>query len=418
MGSKIAMNMTLQFQQAKLDDVDAIADLLEYCYDYPLPALEGIKKTFDQMQDQYVCGWVNGTIQSALRNIPLQQYLRGSLKTMGGIANVVSAPEFRRRGYINKLMIKTFEMMKEQNMCVSTLYPFKDAFYHQQGYINVGPHEFVEINPSWLSKWKQLPEGYTIVRTRAKDAIQDLKRMQELHISKIHGGVVRADWRWKELYGHAKSWVVCAYNPQQELEGILHFKPSGFGFKLFGDNNVGTLSRIEFHTTSLAATHALFHFIYLNADQIHRVNLPVYNDGFQYFSWLSGHAKTKKHLHMVNMARIIDVGPALNEISVKTKGNEEMMKKSLSIKVTDPLCQWNNGVWELHIQDGKLYVTPSEQNIAENEFTIEGLTALLYGTMSLEEIQYYGWASKIAPESLSTLKAWFPQMQYCNTEFF
>lgn len=410
--------MNLQIKQAESEDKEIIADLLEYCYDYPRPALEGIKSTFHELGYQYYIGILENQVQAALRLLPFEQNLRGNLLKMGGIANVVSAPEFRRRGFINQMMIDSFKRMKENNMVISTLYPFKDSFYHQYGYINLESPTFLEINPNAFSKWKNLPNGYTITRKRTKDAIEEFQKMQEIHVANIHGGVQRGPHRWNELYGKALSWVVCAYNPQQELEGILHFKPAGFGYKIFGENIVGNFTRVELHASTLLAMHALFHFIYLNADQIHRVSLPIYHDGMNYFPWLSGFTKAKTHLHMINMGRIIDVMGVFHEFNIPEHIDENDAIMKCKCEITDPYCPWNQGVWLFSLNDNVLNIQKTNDSTCATTISIEGITALLYGSMNITEIEYFKWFTTESSEVRNFFMKLFPPIPYCITEFF
>ena len=104
--------MGLQMYHAKSEHKEILADLLEYCYDYPAPALHHLKDDFADIADEHYVGEMEGKVVVALRNIPLSQNIRGSFKSMGGIANVVSAPEYRRRRFVNELMNYSFSDLK------------------------------------------------------------------------------------------------------------------------------------------------------------------------------------------------------------------------------------------------------------------------------------------------------------------
>ncbi len=43
------------------------------------------------------------------------------------------------------------------------------------------------------------------------------------------------------------------------------------------------------------------------------------------------------------------------------------------------------------------------------QLTIKGLSALIYGTLPIEEIQYFKWISGANSEELKLLQDWFPR---------
>jgi len=108
---------------------------------------------------------IDGKITTKSRNIPLIQNVRGKLIPMAGVSNVASDPVSRRKGHVRKLMEYLVRKSYDDDLNVSTLYPFKDTFYAKFGYVNVNPNTQLVIKPSQLRKWKTLPEGYTTKRT-------------------------------------------------------------------------------------------------------------------------------------------------------------------------------------------------------------------------------------------------------------
>ncbi|MFW9832200.1 MAG: GNAT family N-acetyltransferase, partial [Candidatus Thorarchaeota archaeon] len=67
--------------------------------------------------------------------IKVKQSVRGVLKGMGGISMVGTYPEARMRGYVRSLMQSAFLDMKESDLPVSMLEPFRETFYDRLGYV-------------------------------------------------------------------------------------------------------------------------------------------------------------------------------------------------------------------------------------------------------------------------------------------
>ena len=53
---------------------------------------------------------------------------------MGGIAGVATYPEYRRNGYVKKLLIQALEKMRNDQQIVSLLHPFDIGFYRKFGW--------------------------------------------------------------------------------------------------------------------------------------------------------------------------------------------------------------------------------------------------------------------------------------------
>ena len=100
--------------------------------------------------------------------------------------------------------------------------------------------------------------------------------------------------------------------------------------------------------------------------------------------------------------RIIDVESALKDLPANR--NAELI-----IKINDLHCKWNDGVYLLRSNDGKLSIYRSSSE-PEVKMTIEGLTSLVYGTLSIEEIEFRGWLQTKNLLAKELLKQWFPTL--------
>ncbi len=348
--------MTITFRDAKLEDKerDEVVTLMQYAYDEPPSALEHMKKWWELTYKEHYVGEIDKNIVTVLRSIPFSQNIRGMFKPSAGIGMIATYSEARRKGYTRKLMKYAFEKIKEAGIQTSSLTPFKDSFYMQFGYVNAKPARFIELNPSNFSRWKKMPDGYTLKRTRIMDAVEELKECHDYVVSQFNGGVKRPEVRWEELTKGNPSWIVLVYNSKKELEGAMTYGIKGYGNMLFGEDNIGTMGRIRFYPKTLAAKHALFHFVYLHSEQLVKANFPLlpYEDNFE--SWIVDHAKTEIKQHIISMVRIINVAKVFDGVSVLDV-DYEVYNEEISLEVQDPMCEWNNGILKLWEKDGKLH---------------------------------------------------------------
>jgi len=77
----------------------------------------------------------------------------------------------------------------------------------------------------------------------------------------------------------------------------------------------------------------------------------------------------------------------------------------ICIQVTDPDCEWNNGVWQLAGENGQLAI--SKGSTPDCDLTIQGLSALVYGVYDPDEFYLRGWGNPNAGSS-SVLRGMFP----------
>ena len=404
--------MTLQIKPSTLEEVDKICEMLEICYDYPAPALERFRNHYPSFISEYYSLIDDEKHVGDVRIIPLAQNLRGVFKSVGCVSNVTSAPETRRKGHINELMLHVFQQMFEQGIVCTTLYPFQDAFYADYGYIKAPPVPKIEFNPKLLHKWNTLPEGYRFERIRPKDGLEIYKKVQEGAIEDIHGSIQRTEKRWDEVVASNKGWLIAILNPKNEPEAMMIHKVSGYGDRIFGDDQIGTMNTSNMYWTTSNGRAGLLHYIYLMSDQVARVYIPVIPGKTHYYAWLSGYTKVKVSYNLITMFRIIDVEKCLQGIPVNGEG-------VITINVTDPECPWNEQPFDFSVsEEGKLQVSTSRRKVRPLSITIQGLSALLYGTLPVSELIDFGWISEADPIDLEILQRWFPRIDPYMIEDF
>ena len=396
--------MSIVIKKSDLDEVDKICELLQICYDYPSSSLERFKEKFDKIKEEYYSILEDQIHIGNVRAIQFKQNIRGVLKSMVGFANFTSAPEKRRKGHVRQLIREIFKDMNDKGIACSTLYPFKDEFYAKFNYIKANPIPSLEFNPKMLKKWKNLPEGYRIERIKPEQGRDVYKNSVEKAILSIHGGVLRNQNRWEALFSLNRGYLIVAYNPENIPEGIMICNNEGFGDRVFGENNIGTIYVSEMYWFTSDARSCLFNYLYLNSDQIIRVQMQINPNHSHYYAWIEGFNIVKMNFKMITMFRIINVEKCLQDLPISKSGE-------IKIQIEDPDCKWNEKVYLLKEFQGNLNISPIESTsiVCNIKLTIKGLSALIYGTVPIEEIQYLKWISGANPKDLNLLQEWFPR---------
>ena len=88
---------------------------------------------------------------------------------------------------------------------------------------------------------------------------------------------------------------------------------------------------------------------------------------------------------------------------------------SLAVRISDPLCPWQEGTWRLETVDGRLRVRPAKG--AGCALSIQGLSALIYGAHDPADFWVRGWGNP-SPEVQATMRTMFPpKLPYLHEVF-
>jgi len=392
-------------RQCTIDDIESVVDLSGYSYSIPESSFERFREKWDSIFNEFHLNEVDGIPVSSARMIPLIQNLRGTMKPMGAIGLVAGSPEYRREGHTRELMLKMLEKIREKDYAVSCLYPFKDTFYSAIGYVKIPPTQFLDIDPINLSRITK-PEGFRASRETGDEAFAVWRKLHDSMVEQTHGAAKRRDTRWQEYTGNFNRKIVIARNKQGNPEAIMVYSIKGYGedhdWVETGEMNIG-----EMHWTSLEGRDTLLHFIYGHSDQIKKVKLEISNISEDYYQWLSDMHTPNITSKIVSMARIVDVKSSFNDLMATSQG-------SVILGVRDPHFEWNDGVFRFYEKEGILNVEESEEE-PNTTFSIEGLTAVLYGTLGAPHLRRLGW---IQGEDIPILDEWFPRATPWLTENF
>jgi predicted acetyltransferase len=397
--------MVESVRRCSSNDKDTIWNLVSYAYSVPESSRETFLERLDLIGNEFFLNEVNGAPVAIARVLDFEQNIRGVLKRMGGIGMVASSPEYRRMGYTHRLILHIFKTLRKTGFATSTLYPFKDIFYGELGYVKMPPSSTLEFNPISLSG-VEFPDGFSIKRENGEEMLKARRALHDNMVEQTHGAVKRSDRRWEEMTKTSTLKVVVARNSSGEPEAVMVYSIKGYS-EGHSWAETGQMNIIEFTWASLEGRDALLYFLYKHADQIVKATMVISTRSDDYYQWLSNIHTPTTRANIVSMARILDVEKSFSEILVDHAG------KSI-IKVVDNQIKENSRFFEFYYDNGKLSVKETKGQ-AKTAIRIEGLTAILYGSLSEAQLRRLGWLEGESPKDLYN---WFPPATPWLTENF
>ncbi|MFX1563326.1 MAG: enhanced intracellular survival protein Eis [Promethearchaeota archaeon] len=383
----------------------AVSDLRKYAFSSWSDEKAKDEELTTIMPEETLGLFDDGKLVSTIELLSLQQSIRGIVKNMGGIANVATYPEARRKGYVDELMRAVFSKMKKQDIPVSMLAPFKESFYRRFGYIKANTHMNVKapltalrtsLNDEISGEWK-------VERVRAVEAKEPfLEFIMDFAPSRIHGIVFDpkiSDEVWKR---RNKDAVIIFVKNKDTIEAMARYRTKNY---IWGAEPSHLVVH-EMYWRTLAARNILFTFLAKHTDQFEHIimQLPF---GINFQHWFTDSMnKFEISMYLPWMVRVIDVKNAIMDIP--SSGTAE-----ISIQVSDPYCKWNNDLFTIQSKDGRLKVHKGSGN-PDAKMTIEGISALVYGTLSVEELEFKGWLELSDTKTGIKLQQWFPVIPIHN----
>lgn len=359
------------------------------------PSKPDLKKARERIKylthSQGLAVFEDGKPQSSCAVHTMSENVRGKVYPMGGVGGVATLPQGRRKGYVRNMMSYGFELMREQGMVISTLYPFRESFYERLGYAEFAKNRFATIIPEHLAPLLSIPLPGSVEQLAIEDCFDEWWAFLEQLQPTRHGFALfnkshAAEWRDEN-----ECWVAMV-REDQVITGAMTFRITGHTEALVADT---------FYYTTPAARFQLLAWIGRHVDQVGEAVIelgPAEYPELWYRDLVARTSTIHKDSWPAPMGRIVSVA-GIGGMTVESEG-------SIAVTIVDDQCPWNNGVWTFTGDGGALTVTNGGDPVCH--LTIQGLSALVWSGMDPATFPFRGWGDP-GIAARETLRALFPK---------
>jgi predicted acetyltransferase len=328
----------------------------------------------------------DGEARASTTVLPLESYVEGEPRPMGGISAVMVHPAYRRRGYAGELMRAVLRDMRERGVSLSLLSPFAHAFYRMFGY------ELATEDIEYRLKPADLPTSPEQTHLRAYQD-KDLSSLMDLFEAEAKGHrlcVRRSEGHWKKSLSK-KGTDVAVYERNGEIEGYILYKISGWQDR----DPRRTLSVEEIVATTLRAREALFSFMAGLDPLVYGIKLYTPRGEPLHPYLRSSYVDAK--IEPDQMLRLVDVETALGYLG-------RMSESPLVLDLSDDVIPENSG--EYTIADGQ--VARGAEAGESVSLDVRQLAQLYAGYLPARDLARHGLLRASSPKAMDLLETLFP----------
>ncbi|MEH6994665.1 GNAT family N-acetyltransferase [Neobacillus drentensis] len=392
--------MDLEIRDLKEKDYLESLKLSMYAFQYKVPE-DSVAQRLEMLKHHTVIGaWEDNSLAAKLHIIPYHINMKDKQWKMGGIAGVATYPEYRRNGYVKKLIITAIERMVQEEQIVSLLHPFDIGFYRKFGWEVFTENKKLFIEKRDLAFLENQPGS--IKRFAKESHHPDIEAVYAQYSNNYMGMLVRETSWWKNnIYGEGQ--IAVYYNKNNEAIGYLLFEVKDRKMEVE-----------EFVALNREARYGLWNFICQHDSMVDKVSILTSNHELLPFILLQ--PKVKMEVSPYFMARVVDAEQCLNKYPFNNITNK------VFLHLEDEYAPWNNGTYLLSDGEVKVYKEKQGSNCVQPpkrgvRLDINSLTALLFGYKRPAELFELGYIQCQETE-IEVLEELFPVTKPYFYDFF
>lgn len=329
----------------------------------------------------------DGEVRASVTVLPLESFVDGEPRPMGGIAAVMAHPAYRRRGYAGDLMRAALRDMREREVSLSLLAPFAHAFYRSFGYELATEAIEYRLKPSDLST---SPEQRYLRAYREGD-LPSLMSLLEEEAKRHPLCVRRSERHWRSSLSR-KDREVAVYGREGDVEGYVLYKMSGWEEN--GDPQ-RTLSVQEMVAATPRARDALISFMAGLDPMTYGIKLYTPR-GEPLHPYLKSSYVTAK-VEPDQMLRLVGVEGALGYLN-------RAAEAPLVLEVSDDGVPENVGEYTLGVGE----VVRGAEAAERVSLDVRQLARLYAGYLPARQLARYGLVEPGSERALELLETLFP----------
>lgn len=311
----------------------------------------------------------------ALTLLPQSQWWQGQKIAMAGIASVSVLPEARRQGNAVALLQATLQELRDTDQLLSVLYSAADPLYRALGYGVGGTSGFWQVPTHRINCAGTRSAQLMPIRSMPL-ALEQLRPLQQRYAPYHNGHLDRHSSIWAAIMAQDKDRLATsAYSvgPPSAPEGYVVFS--------LEPGTPSTLHISDWAIATPEAGRSLWGFLAQMDTQIDTVR---WRGGTidPMVLLLPDSTASLKGLEYWRL-RLVNVPGAL-----MARGYPTTVAARLSLQVSDPILEENQGVWTLAVKGGRGTVTPGSE--AQISLSVDHLASLYAGVVSPYQLRQLG----------------------------
>ena len=208
---------SIEIKELKDESLKISREMCQYAF-YPTPYDTLQSTETEYLKDTYATALYENDEPVAVAScIPLTQNVRGKIFRSGGIADVATYPEARRKGYAKKLLQHHLIEMKERKQVFSVLYPFNERFYEKFGYITLPQIKTARFSPNILTDLLSIEIEGDVERHLLEESFDEYKQVIFKMQKQIHGFTIKPPIRILQARDKFKAWLAIAKIPRPSI---------------------------------------------------------------------------------------------------------------------------------------------------------------------------------------------------------
>lgn len=396
----------LHIRPVEENDVDQFNELLSYVFQITESDIEEsgyeskremIKSKRPILELSKVFGWFNGDqLVSQIAVYPCEVNIHGTLYKMGGVTGVGTYPEYAGHGLMKDLIKLALETMRADHQWISYLYPYNVPYYRRKGWEMMSDKLTFKIRDTQLPKTVEVPG---IVERKEVDD-PDVFTVYNQFSRENHGALQRTAFHWEEYwrYENEESRTAAVYyNKSGHPTGVLFYWVAEEVFHVK-----------EMFYLNQEARNGLWNFISAHFSMVYWVKGDIYKN--EPLAFLLEDSQIKETIEPYYMARIVDVTEFLKKFPFKA------FDQPFHFVVSDPVAEWNNGIFGLNYAKGEVIVSNDPIGKAV-QLDIQTLTCVL---MNYRRPAYLARIERLHTDSdtIQLLETIIPDMEAYFGDYF
>ncbi len=403
----------MEIRQLTSKDREAFAKLGRYAFDsvknsYEDVVPEDYEKTHPYLKDmsQVYGNFDDKDLVSAGAFFSTSIMIRKKELPMAGIWGVSTKPTYRGKGFIKQILSYMLKEMYNNDILISTLYPFKFSFYEKYGWKLANENHRYHIE---TDKFITRQVNRTIQEVYQLDQIKEIYS-RIVSSFKYNYMTIRTDSEWRMKVNPKKpGYLFVCYDEND--------KPCGYLIERFLEDQPRTTSTLDKSGESIFLSEifyydretrqALFNFLKTHVD--HRRYIVFSSAEPNLLASLKEARIKANEVFPGSMARIVNLKSTLELLDFP-------IDAEFILHVKDKICDWNNGNFGIKISNGQAVIERSDKT-PDMTIDIGSLTQMVVGFTNASELNE-SWNIDCSKDLLSTLDQLFPLQNNFFRDFF